>query len=247
MSELKQKIEKIIKGHTTPSDRYMVGFSYLEGLVPKKFEGLDYGITIGLKLDESVIDGIKCGPTPEYAQHYADVNATLNKIAKDLRGRLKRQGYSSEVIEATLTTRQEKKYPNYLKTLSVDFPHKTAATRSGLGWIGKTALFISYEFGPRVRLVTVLTNRKLETGKPVKDSLCGHCDICVKRCPANASYGKNWSVDMRREDIYDAHKCRSKAKELTQKNIGEADIVCGICVAVCPIGIKDQRTTGIEI
>ena len=35
------------------------------------------------------------------------------------------------------------------------FAHKTAATQAGLGWIGKTAQFVSARFGPAVRLTTV--------------------------------------------------------------------------------------------
>lgn len=240
MSELKQKIEEIIKGHISPSNKYIIGFSHLEGLVPKKFKGLDYGITIGLKLDDSIIEGIKGGPTSEYAEHYDEVNNTLNTIARDVRKMLRRKKNKAEFIMATLETEDEKKYPNYKKTLSVDFPHKTAATRSGLGWIGKTALFVSWEFGPRIRLVTVLTNKKLSVGQPVVDSLCGKCDICVKKCPAHAANGKNWSSGMRREDFFDAFKCRSTAKEMTKGRIGIDDAICGICIAVCPIGIKDQ-------
>src|ERR1019366_2714391 len=34
------------------------------------------------------------------------------------------------------------------------FAHKTAATRAGLGWIGKTGLFVSPEAGTKLRLAT---------------------------------------------------------------------------------------------
>ena len=95
---------------------------------------------------------------------------------------------------------------------------------------------MSTAFGPRVRLVTVLTDRELKTGQPVKGGLCGDCDICVSMCPAQAANGKAWSADMHREDFYDAFKCRTKAKELALRRIGKDEAICGICVAVCPIG-----------
>lgn len=237
MSNLDSRIERIVQRHV--SNEHLVGFSYLEGLLPKKFKRLNYGITIGIKLDDRIIDNIKDGPTVEYAKHYGYVNNVLNKIAKDVRRMLRRQGNIAEIIKATIEAGEEKKYPKYMKTLSVEFPHKTAATRSGLGWIGKTALFVSTKFGPRVRLVTVLTNKELKTGQPVKNSLCGHCDICVKKCPAHASSGKNWSVDMQREDFFDAHSCRKTAKELAMKRIEMDKVICGICVAVCPLGKKE--------
>jgi len=37
-------------------------------------------------------------------------------------------------------------------------PQKTIATRAGLGWIGKTALLITPQFGSAIRLNSVLTD-----------------------------------------------------------------------------------------
>ena len=236
MSELKSKIEEIIQKHVGPNTGYIIGFSNLEGLVPKKFESLNFGITIGHKLDDSIIDNIVEGPTPEYKQHYHDVNATLNKIASDVKEMLMGMGNRAEFVKSTLEWEDEKTIPNYDENLAVEFPHKTAATRSGLGWIGKTALFISPGFGPRVRLVTILTDRELVAGVPVEESQCGECDICVEKCPADAASGKSWSVGMKREELYNAHKCRIKAKELAKERIGLDEVICGICVAVCPKG-----------
>lgn len=236
MSKVKSKIEAIIRSHLTSSNRHTIGFSHLDGLLPKIFETLDYGITIGIKLDDSIVEDIKEGPTVEYLEHYTKLNTTLNKIALDVKEMLNEDGNKSEIIKATIKPGEEKKYQNYIKTLSVDFPHKTAATRSGLGWIGKSALFISKEFGPRIRLVTVLTERKLNVGQPIDESQCGSCDICVRKCPAQAPSGKPWSVGMLREDFFDAFKCRRTAKEMAKHRIGVDDAICGICIAVCPIG-----------
>jgi len=41
------------------------------------------------------------------------------------------------------------------------FSHKIAATQAGLGWIGKTAVFVSARFGAAVRLTTVFTDLPL--------------------------------------------------------------------------------------
>jgi epoxyqueuosine reductase QueG len=236
MSELKSKIEEIIQKYVKPDTGHIIGFSNLKGLVPEKYNALNYGITIGIRLDDSIIDNIAEGPTPEYKQHYHDVNALLNNIASDVKEMLIKMGNRAEFIKSTLEWEEEEKIPNYYETLSVEFPHKTAATCSGLGWIGKADLFISHDFGPRVRLVTILTDRELETGVPVEEGQCGECMICVEKCPADAATGKSWSVGMERKEIYDAHKCRIKAKELAKERIGLDEVICGICVAVCPKG-----------
>lgn len=240
MSELKSKIEKIIHMHIDPNTGYIIGFSNLKGLLPEKYEGLNYGITIGLRLNDSIIDNIYEGPTPEYKQHYHDVNALLNNIAVDVKKLMVEMGNMAEFIKSTLEWEDEKTIPDYYETLAVEFPHKTAATRSGLGWIGKTDLLISHDFGPRIRLVTILTDRELETGIPVEESQCGECVICVDKCPADAATGKSWSAGMQRKELYDAYKCRIKAKELAKARIGLDEAICGICVAVCPKGMSQN-------
>jgi len=115
------------------------------------------------------------------------------------------------------------------------------ATRAGLGWIGKTDLFISAKFGARVRLVSLLFDSSLEIpGKPIEASKCGKCDICVTACPAKAANGILWNIHTSREMFYNAQKCREKCGEMCKKLFNKEVYVCGICVAVCPIG-KSSR------
>jgi epoxyqueuosine reductase QueG len=243
MSELKSKIEDLIQKHIISETDYIIGFSNLEGLVPENLIDLKYGITIGIKLDDKIIDGIVEGPTTEYKQHYHDINALLNNIASDVKDMLVNMGHQAEFQKSTLEWEEEDTIPDYYDTLAVEFSHKTAATRSGLGWIGKTDLFISHEFGPRLRLVTVFTDRELDTGTPVEESQCGECVICVEKCPTDAATGNSWTAGMPRQEIYDAHKCRIKAKELARVRIGLDEVICGICVAVCPKGIGRHPKT----
>jgi len=111
------------------------------------------------------------------------------------------------------------------------------ATRAGLGWIGKTALFISDEFGPRLRLVSILINKNPDTESiPIDYSKCGQCNICVEKCPATAANGKLWNINIHRDEFFDAYKCREKCGELAKQNLNVDIRICGLCVAVCPIG-----------
>ena len=118
--------------------------------------------------------------------------------------------------------------------------HKACAREAGLGNIGKSALFLSNKFGPRVRLGTILTDMPLEC-KPsagAKD-VCGECTICQKSCPAMAIRGNTYTQGCSRESIFDAHACSEYMKTAFQK-IGRG-AVCGICMKVCPKG-KNQNT-----
>ena len=132
------------------------------------------------------------------------------------------------------------KDPNYAKTLRTPVSHKMIGTRSGLGWIGKTDLFVSKQFGPRLRLVSLLTNYPLVSKeKPVDRSLCGTCNECARNCPAQAATGQLWDIYTDRDVFFDAQKCRNKCRELAKAKLNVDISVCGVCVAICPIGKRN--------
>jgi ferredoxin len=110
------------------------------------------------------------------------------------------------------------------------FPHKTAATQAGLGWIGKTALFVSAHFGPGVRLTSVFTDMPLTPGRPITESRCGRCTTCVTACPQSAGIDVLWQAGMTRDELYDEKACEAKTYEHP-----EWDGTCGVCQSVCPI------------
>ena len=42
-----EKIEEILLKHLNPAENYIYGFADVHGLLDKKFEGFDWGISIG--------------------------------------------------------------------------------------------------------------------------------------------------------------------------------------------------------
>jgi epoxyqueuosine reductase len=94
------------------------------------------------------------------------------------------------------------------ETLLAKFPHKLAAVRAGLGWIGKTSLLITPQYGPRVTLATLLIDSDLPGGEPITESKCGKCMICVEACPYGCIKGVNWYPGVLRNELFDAHLCR---------------------------------------
>jgi epoxyqueuosine reductase len=203
----------------------IIGTSNIKGLMPHRFSTLPFGITIGIRLSDAVMSELSAGPTKLYFAHYRAVNALLDATATKCVGWLQRKGYNALAIPASQTTSEA--------GIAGDFPHKTAANLAGLGFIGKNALFISREFGPRIRLATVLTDMPLPAGK-MQPVLCGSCRVCVDACPCGALTGRMWSANAAREDIVDAALCSRHMKKAYQL-IGRG-AVCGICIAVCPMG-----------
>ena len=114
------------------------------------------------------------------------------------------------------------------------FSHKLAAHLAGLGWIGKSALLITPEHGPRVRWGTVLTDAPLETGTPM-DEMCRDCDECVKGCPAHAFTGQAFDQPRPRSQIFAAKACHDYLNEREQTG----HRACGMCVYICPFGINE--------
>jgi ribosomal protein S18 acetylase RimI-like enzyme len=188
--------------------------------------GLPRAVSIAVALDPAIIREISNGPTPEYFAEYKRVNDLLAGLCERVAGILAKLGKEARTIEPTTAHFDE-------RTLSMPVQHKTIATRAGLGWIGKSALLITKEYGPAVRLGSVLTDAEFRTGDPVDESHCGDCHRCVDRCPAGAIVGRHWSVDAARESIYNAFACRDTAKSLAGQQEIHATI-CGICINACP-------------
>ncbi len=206
-----------------------VGFSDVEGKLPNELKALKYAITVGIRLSDAIINQIDHKPTFTYFHHYKTVNTLLDQLA--LKGLLyiQEKGFNAFTIPASQTVNDVD--DNY----SGVFPHKTAAVLSGLGWIGKNGLFISREYGPRVRLGTILTDMELPLNNFSTESKCGKCNICVSSCPTMALTGGEWYKGCERADIVDAKAC-SDYMNKEFKHIGRGS-VCGICIKVCPIGI----------
>lgn len=231
-------IIEIVKNNLVPSGDYIYGFADLRGLINKRYGRFLYGISIGKKLDDKIIDKLDKGPTLEYYNYYKLINSELAELTKRIQTDLSKKGVDSKTIPPTIYPGQ-KDYNKYLKTLTYDISHKMVATRAGLGWIGKTDLFISPTFGPRLRLVSILIEQMPEfMSGPVEKSKCGKCNICVIRCPAKAANGKLWNINTYRDEFFDAHKCREKCGELAKQRLSVDERICGLCVSVCPLGKK---------
>jgi len=231
-------IDDILKKHLLPAENYIFGFADLTGLLLNKFDGFNYGISIGCKLDYEIVDKVINGPTPEYYSHYRQINKDLSLLTKKISDDLNKNDIETLNIDPTVSTSELDSV--YSKTLRTDLSHKMVATRAGLGWIGKTDLFISRDFGPRLRLVSILLKIPVKSKlKPVDMSRCGNCSICVDICPAKAANGKLWDITVDREEFYDPWKCRNQCAEFGRNRLGLDVRICGICVAACPIGQKN--------
>jgi epoxyqueuosine reductase len=204
----------------------LVGFADINSLPFEVTGGFPRAVSIARALEIEIVREISNGPTRKYYEEYKRINYLLEQICEQAVEFFAKMGKRAESFEATTDDFDQ-------VTLSTRIQHKTIATRAGLGWIGKSALLVTKEFGPAVRLATVFTDAEFEVAEPVGESQCGQCRRCLEKCPAGAILGQNWNAGASRESIYDAFACRNTAHRLSKAQ-GIDSAICGICINVCP-------------
>src|SRR5690606_1981311 len=108
---------------------------------------LPRAVSLGVALDPAIIGPVRSGPTPAYFAEYRRVNEALWEAARRLAAALRSQGAAAEPLRPTIGPAGGDKEAMDMTAAGV-FAHKTAATQAGLGWIGKTAIFVSPRLGP---------------------------------------------------------------------------------------------------
>lgn len=106
------------------------------------------------------------------------------------------------------------------------------AIDAGLGELGRNGLLITKEFGPALRLNTIITDLPLEVDEPVDIGMQDFCSKCMK-CADNCSSG---AVSQRGQEIVRGVKIWPVDNELCYKlrvsHGGEP--VCFTCMSTCP-------------
>jgi epoxyqueuosine reductase QueG len=117
---------------------------------------------------------------------------------------------------------------------------KRMAQMGGIGAFGKQSLIIHPEYGPWIRLRSILTDAVLVPTEPFERDLCGDCDECVMSCPVGALspykvdpdmcfLGMKWEERYLPENkgLYLEHN------PLLTENTWK---MCNTCQQACPIG-----------
>jgi epoxyqueuosine reductase len=196
-------------------------------------QGYTRAVSVAVRLADGVIDPIVDAPTPLYQQHYLKVNALLDDIAVRVSQFLQDAGARALPIPASQLL-DKTEWFSYLS-------HKAVAIAAGVGWQGKSLLVVHPKFGPRIRLVTILTDFPLKPDKPVKNR-CGKCTQCTEACPAQAI--KNVNTDLHYADRNEALHFDRCVSKVSQDFAGRPFIespICGVCIRACPMGGRRRR------
>ena len=207
------------------------GFADIQGLTRPHLSRFNRAVSFALPMDPEIMATIINGPTHPYSDLYDRVNQAINQLAGWIETTLWAAGCAAWAVPASVRSDPE--------NIRGDFPHKTAATRAGLGWIGKNCQLITHGLGPWLRLGTVLTDCPLPADTPVERSFCGKCTACLEACPAAALLGVDWSPGEARENMLKPEVCDAWKKEhYLEFHQGHN---CGICASACPYGQKTLK------
>jgi epoxyqueuosine reductase QueG len=205
----------------------IVGFGDLNELPVDVRDGLPVGISVAVCYPPEIIRGIADLPTLDYREWYDKLNERLDMIVSRGADLFRDMGYKAIAQTREYAGSGENGYNTVL-------PHKTVATRAGIGWIGKCALLVTDKYGSAIRLSSILTDAPLYTVLPINKSRCGNCMACTDACPGHAVSGKAWEAGLYRDEFFDPVKCRKTARERAKQGFGENTTICGKCIEVCP-------------
>lgn len=194
-------------------------------LLPKEVaEKLDFAISLGYRLSQSVLDTLIDRPNQLYFFHYQRVNVFLDTVALKVTQFIQNQGSTSSPLKGyqALPIPASQIVEWNATGGKGHLSHKQIAHLAGLGWHGRNNLLVNPQFGSQVRYVTILTAYPLTANHPISGS-CGECKACIAVCPAGAIEENNFSLE----------KCYQKLKEFV-KTERISQHICGVCVKVCP-------------
>lgn len=167
---------------------------------------------------------------------YEAMNIKLEQLGLALSLYLEEQGHIALSFPATYAHHADimQKIPGYF----APFSHRHAAVLAGLGEFGFNNLVVTPQYGPRIRLMSVLTSAELEADPLLEAPIClgEGCLACIQACgvpqknlhaitpAANRADG----VFINMPSVVDKPACFTKYHGTAR--------CWGKCIAACPIG-----------
>jgi len=162
---------------------------------------------------------------------YSMVDTRLDQIGLSIALFLEKQGYPSMCFQAYYDEQYEplmSKIPNF----QAPFAHRYAAVRAGL-------LVLTPEYGPRIRLNSVITSMQLEPDPIIREKLCIRgCTLCMKAC-ASCAYNSSINILTPKENL-NWNEIWLDPPSVTDKHGCNSGRCAGGCMRACPVG--NRRT-----
>lgn len=133
-----------------------------------------------------------CGePNPNYPEAFQiGMIPKLDTMCYRIAKMLEKEGYPT-VAQPCTTYWRHRKYKDIPYEHAATFSHMAAFVACGLGEYGYHGMVMSPEYGPRERIISIITSADLEAD-PLYDGapLCDECKMCARVCP-----GRNYEEE----------------------------------------------------
>lgn len=228
--DLKRKIQKLAR----ENDIDLIGFSSVgrfksapSGKRPtdlleeaKTVISLGIGIRSGVReANLKAYDGLRSAIYIYMIYGYDVLNTLLNQCAFKIVKLLEERKFIGVPIPSSPPA-------DYMKLMGV-FSNRHAAVACGLGNFGWQSVLLTPQFGPRLRLTSIITNAEIEADPLFTEALCRgeKCRICSKVCPVKAIPRDDGAELEIRGTHYryakiDKWKCRIAEQGHTRKTLG---------------------------
>lgn len=251
--KLESEIRKIATAHGID----LVGFAKVEdiqlGYPPRPAEDLLPGAKTVIVFAGALLQGaLECprgtkGAIKDTQMAYDRIQSAASAVGRFLESKR----FKSYAPPASMPTDTYKH--NGKSWYAGEFSHRQAAISAGLGVKGWNNLLVTPQYGPRVRLGSLITSAQLDfKSTPLQEDVCTHCGKCVEACPVKA-------LDPHKEHYLDQPKCKNYyirpfmddsawkvlKNLLTFEGFGSLGMQvlmegyyfsCARCQAVCPVG-----------
>lgn len=216
---------------TCPTDRWSEYPIQSEAYWPRSiWPWAETAVVLGIPLPTAMV---ATTPSMVYQELYHTSNRVLDDMAYRLTVHLGSLGYRAVFFPRDCYFNIEALLDEPTAAMS----HVLAGYYSGMGTIGDSHNLLTPEYGPRVRMVTVLTDAVMDYDEMIGSDLCIHCGKCLRQCPSKAfTANGNGIYDM------DMEACIRYHLELKKQRHWP----CGRCIDVCPVGADRDRFRGSE-
>lgn len=197
--------------------------------------GYCYAITLASAISVSscnlLLKQVDRGTLFYFSKHDKGQAETLDLAAEKLCLFLEKKGYYAFHVPGLGTAYQDEGCRTIIS-------HITQARLSGIGTMGDSGMLLTKEYGPRIRLTTVITNCELPVPKGLGQDICTHCGACRAICPSGSISGGHFDPD--HPDRYYTNKSVCAAHRDENKEMFGSRF-CNLCMAVCPVGEDKAR------
>lgn len=192
--------------------------------------GYRWAISIACRISfaacELLLRGEDAGMLFCFDRHCREQAALLERAAHSLCLHLEDNG-----IRAFLVPGMGKGYNDGGAKVTVS--HMAQAHLAGLGEMGDSGMLITPQYGPRVRLATILVDHPLPLASKMLTGVCTHCGLCKKVCPSGSIKGERFNPSYPEQCYTDKNVC-GRYRDGNKARLGSR--FCNLCMAICPVG-----------